>query len=119
MKKPVNLNGNNSDAELAGADAPEEIDGLSMVPTLLGQACEQEEHEFLYWEFKEKQAVRMGDWKAIRLGGEGGRLELYDLKRDIGEKHDLSKRHPEITARIKKIMELSHEERTLHIQKES
>ena len=95
-------------AELAGADAPEAVDGLSMVPSLLGQPSEQEEHEFLYWEFKEKQAVRMGDWKAVRPGGEDGGVELYDLKSDIAEKHDLAKRHPEITARIKNIMELSH-----------
>jgi arylsulfatase A len=95
-------------AELAGADAPEGIDGLSMVPTLLGQPRRQEKHEFLYWEFKEKQAVRMGDWKAVRLGGEDGRLELYDLESDIAEKHDLARQHPEITARIENIMELSH-----------
>jgi len=95
-------------AELAGAGAPEEIDGLSMVPTLLGQSRRQEKHEYLYWEFKEKQAMRMGDWKAVRPGGEDGRLELYDLKSDIGEKHDLARQHPEITARIRKIMELSH-----------
>ena len=30
---------------------------------------EQDKHEFLYWEFKEKQAVRMGDWKAVRQKG--------------------------------------------------
>ena len=96
-------------AELAGADAPEEIDGLSMIPTLLGRPRGQEEHEFLYWEFKEKQAVRLGDWKAVRLGGEDGRLELYDLKSDIGEKQDLSRRHPEIIARIKNIMKTSHD----------
>jgi len=51
----------------------------------------------------------MGDWKAIRLGGEDGRLELYDLKSDIGERHDLSKRHPQVIARIKKIMKKSHD----------
>jgi arylsulfatase A len=58
-------------AELAGVDAPEEIDGLSMVPTLLGRPRDQEKHESLYWEFKEKHAVRMGNWKAVSLGGEG------------------------------------------------
>ncbi len=65
-----------------------------------------------YWSAKRYSFTppfTMGDWKAIRLGGEGGRLELYDLKRDIGEKHDLSKRHPEIIARIKKIMKESHD----------
>ena len=96
-------------AELAGVDAPQEIDGLSMAPTLLGQPSQQKKHEFLYWEFREKQAVRMGDWKAVRLGGEDGRLELYDLRKDIGEKQDLSERHPEIIASIKKIIKRSHD----------
>ena len=96
-------------AELAGSGAPEEIDGLSMVPSLLGRSGEQEKHGHLYWEFQEKQAVRMGDWKAVRPDGEGGGLELYDLKRDIGEKQDLTKQHPEIIARIKKILKASHD----------
>jgi arylsulfatase A len=97
-------------AELASVSAPEEIDGLSMVPTLLGRPRDQEKHESLYWEFKEKHAVRMGDWKAVRLGGEDGRLELYDLKSDTGEKHDLSKRHPQVITRIKKILKKSHDD---------
>jgi arylsulfatase A len=97
-------------AELADADAPDEIDGLSMVPTLFGQPRRQKQHEFLYWEFKEKQAVRMGDWKAVRIGGEDGALELYNLKSDIGETQDLSKRHPKILAKIKKILNESHDE---------
>jgi arylsulfatase A len=97
-------------AELAGVDAPEKIDGLSMVPTLLGRPRDQEKHESLYWEFKEKHAVRMGNWKAVSLGGEGHQLELYNLTSDIEEKQDLSKRHPEIIARIKKIIKESHDD---------
>ncbi len=96
-------------AELAGTDAPEEIDGLSMVPSLLGRPDEQEKHASLYWEFQEKQAVRMGDWKGVRPEGEEGALELYDLKNDVGEQEDLSGHHPEITARIKEILEASHD----------
>ena len=95
-------------AELAGATTPEEIDGLSMVPSLLGRSGEQEKHASLYWEFKEKQAVRMGDWKGVRPEGKGGGLELYDLKNDVGEQRDLSGQHPEIAARIKQIVETSH-----------
>jgi arylsulfatase A-like enzyme len=95
--------------EITSADAPKEIDGLSMVATLLGQPSRQEEHEFLYWEFQEKQAVRMGDWKAVRIGGDDGGLELFNLKSDLGEQQDLSRRHPEIIARIKRIMKTSHD----------
>ncbi|MCX5637924.1 MAG: arylsulfatase, partial [Planctomycetota bacterium] len=56
--------------ELAGVNTPETIDGISILPTLLGQPDKQKKHEFLYWEFHEqgkKQAVRMGDWKGVRL----------------------------------------------------
>src|SRR5262249_25074429 len=59
-------------------------------------------HEFLYWEFHEggfKQAVRSGDWKAVRLRP-GGPPELYDLRADPGETRDLAADHPEVVARV-------------------
>jgi arylsulfatase A-like enzyme len=89
-------------AELAGIDGLGPIDGVSMVPTLLDRPGRQKQHEFLYWEFHErgsKQAVRMGDWKAVRFGAEG-ELELYNLKEDIGEKRNLASRNPDIVARM-------------------
>ncbi|HXK59904.1 MAG TPA: arylsulfatase, partial [Acidobacteriota bacterium] len=58
-------------AELAGVQAPSGLDGRSIVPALLGKELPQ--HEFLYWEFHEgrfAQAVRFGDWKAVRLNPE-------------------------------------------------
>ncbi len=88
-------------AELAGAAAPAAIDGISVVPALLGQA-DQKQHEFLYWEFHEgasKQAVRMGDWKGARLSPESP-LELYDLKVDPAEKKNVASAHPELVAKI-------------------
>ncbi len=90
-------------AELAGVAAPEGIDGISFAPTLLGEPERQEKHEFLYWEFHEgkasKQAVRMGQWKAVRLAP-GKPLELYDLSADIGEEHDVAAEHPDVVAKI-------------------
>ncbi len=87
-------------AELAGATAPEGIDGLSVVPTLLGRG-EQKSHPYLYWEFHEggsKQAVRFGDWKAVRLKPDGP-IELYDLKADLGEQHNVAGEHADVVAR--------------------
>jgi len=56
-------------AELAGVPAPTAIDSVSFVPTLRGDDSSQKQHEYLYWEFYEqgsRQAVRFGNWKAIR-----------------------------------------------------
>jgi arylsulfatase A-like enzyme len=90
-------------AELAGTTAPPGIDGISLVPALLGKE-QTKQHEFLYWEFHERgftQAVRMGDWKAVRSGGHAeAPLELYDLSKDLGEKNNLAAAHPEILAKI-------------------
>ena len=97
-------------AELAGAETLSKIDGISMLPTLLGQPGRQKEHEFLYWEFHErgsKQAVRMGRWKAVRFGAKG-KLELYDLEDDIGERRDVASQHPQIAARIEDYLKTAH-----------
>lgn len=88
-------------AELARTSAPTNIDGISFLPTMLGEA-QINRHEFLYWEFHEggfKQAVRMGDWKAVRYGVDGP-LQLYNLKNDIGEKSNVAGSNPEIVAKI-------------------
>lgn len=87
-------------ADIAGVQPPSGIDGISMVPVLRGKP--QPSHEFVYWEFHErgsKQAVRMGDWKAVRLGP-GEPLELYDLKSEIGEKENVARQHPDLVGRI-------------------
>jgi len=65
-------------AEIARTPAPKNLDGLSMLPALLGRA-QTNQHDVLYWEFHEpgfKQAARLGDWKAVRSGVDGP-LELY------------------------------------------
>merc|ERR1712139_97340 len=55
-------------AELAGANAPEGLDGISIVPELTGKG-QQPEHEYLYWTWKESKvpgyAVRVGNWKGV------------------------------------------------------
>jgi arylsulfatase A-like enzyme len=96
--------------ELAGIDVPAGIDGISMVPTLLGRSAQQKKHTYLYWEFHEqgkKQAIRMGRWKGVRLNAarkRDGPIELYDLRDDISEKNNIADRHPEIVAKIEGYM---------------
>ena len=91
-------------AELAGAAAPAGIDGLSMVPALLGRP--QQNHEYLYWEFFEQgfqQAVRADRWKAVRTAP-GRPLELFDLAADPGETVELAARHPDVAARMEELL---------------
>ncbi len=92
-------------ADLAGAPVPANLDGLSMLPTLLGQT-QTNRHEFLYWEFHERgfqQAVRMGDWKAL-CPQPGQPLELYNLKSDLGEQHNVAAQNPEVVAKIEEYL---------------
>jgi arylsulfatase A-like enzyme len=94
--------------ELAGIDSPEAIDGISMLPTLMNR--KQKEHECLYWEFHEqgkKKAVRMGDWKGVKLNiakNPDGPIELYNLRNDIAEQHNVTEQHPDIVEKIEKYM---------------
>jgi arylsulfatase A len=87
-------------AEVAGAKVPAGLDGSSKVRALRGQS--QPASEFLYWEFHERgfqQAVRMGQWKAVRLKA-GAPLELYDLQTDPAEQRDVAAANPAIVAKI-------------------
>jgi arylsulfatase A len=88
--------------ELTGVEPPKDIDGISMLPTLLGQDQRQKEHKYLYWELRGQQAIRMGKWKAVRLKP-GRKIELYDLDSDIAESKDLADEHPEIVAEMAEI----------------
>ncbi len=101
-------------AELAGAQPVPQTDGISMVPALLGHPDQQQTHEYLYWEFHERggrQAVRMDNWKAVRLNVRQNRdapIELYDLNEDISEQHNLADRHPDVVEKIDRIMREAH-----------
>jgi len=99
--------------ELAKTEVPEDIDGLSFLPALLGEEEKQANHDFLYWEFPSyqgQQAVRMGKWKGIRANIFKGnmKLELYDLDKDPGETNDLADKHPDIVTKIETIMKEEH-----------
>lgn len=92
-------------ADLAGTAAPP-CDGISFAPALLGMEG-QKEHPYLYWELGGKQAVRMGQWKAVRQAVDKP-IELYDLAGDIGEQHDVAKDHPDVVAQMGKLLQEAH-----------
>jgi uncharacterized sulfatase len=77
----------------------------------LANRQKQTQHDVLYWEFYEqgsRQAVRMGDWKAIRQPMYSGKTELYDLKTDLSETTDVAAKHPDVVARLEAAMQSSH-----------
>jgi arylsulfatase A-like enzyme len=92
-------------ADLIGVKPPEKIDGVSKLPALLGR--EQKQEKFLYWEYGGQkhldQAVRMGDWKAIR--SDFGALQLYDLSVDVAESRDVAADHADVVAEIEGFLE--------------
>ena len=101
--------------DLAGIKTPQNTDSISLVPTLLGKG-QQKEHDYLYWEFYERgsrQAVRAGQWKAVRQPMVHGKLELYNLDDDLGEQHDIAADHPDVAARMAKLMDEAHEDHPL------
>lgn len=94
-------------AELAGAKCPEDIDGISFLPTLTNRPEDQKQHEYLYWEDRGWRAVRMRNWKAVRPGAERD-WELYDLDEDIEEEHDLAEEHPDVISKMIAYAEEAH-----------
>ena len=90
---------------------PPDIDGVSLLPTLIGET--QVEREFLYREFPSyggQQIVRVGDWKAVRQNLSKGRIktELYNIAADISESKDLAAQHPDVVALLEKVMAEQH-----------
>jgi arylsulfatase A-like enzyme len=79
----------------AGAKLPDgrPIDGVDLMPYLTGKQ-ENPPHEILFWRMFERQAVRRGDWKLVRM--ENGVEGLFNLAEDLGETTDLSKKRPEM-----------------------
>ena len=93
-------------AELTGAKIPASwhTDGLSLVSFLKGGAAPK--RDYFYWELHEReslQAVRWGDWKAVR-NGPSAAIEIYDLKSDAGETKNLAAQKPELVAKAEALM---------------
>lgn len=98
--------------DLVNAKTPENIDGISFLPTLLGNDSAQRQHEYLYWEFHEqggKIAVLKDGWKAVRLQAKKGNnpLELYHLKIDPAEENNVADQYPDIVKEMEVLMQTS------------
>ena len=97
--------------ELCGAPTPADVDGVSLVPTLVGEAAagrSQKMHDYLYWEINGWTAIRRGSWRAVRPA-KTEHWELYDLSADPSEAHDVSAAQPKIVAELVALGEAAHE----------
>lgn len=91
-------------AAIAGAQVAGPIDGLSMLPSMVGQREAQKKHDYLYWECAGNiQALLDGDWKlVIRRQKKETVMELYNLKNDPTESKDLKMEQPAVFDRMVK-----------------
>ncbi len=98
-------------SDVAGAEVGGKTDGISLVPTLIGQG-EQPQHEYLYWEFYEqgsRQSVRFGKWVAIRQPMITGEVQLYNVVDDIAQKSNVAAEHPDLIKQAIGFMDAAHE----------
>lgn len=101
-------------ADILGVKIDHEIDGISVLPTLLGQEG-QEEHDYFYFEFQEmngRQAVVKDNWKLLHqnIRGDKPTLELYNLSADPSENHNVIDIYPEIAKELRQLMKEARQE---------
>lgn len=97
-------------AGVSGYETVQEVDGVDLVPLITrGEGVDPERELVFHYPHKWKpydladidrlSAMRKGDWKIVYRMAEG-KLELYNLRDDIGEEHDLSAQEPEKLAEM-------------------
>lgn len=101
-------------AKMVNQPVPAQSDGVSFLPTLKGQSDQQQEHDYLYWEFCKgsqqklfSQAVRMGKWKAYLEVKH--KMELYNLEADPFEETNVAKSNLAVVERMKAVINAAHE----------
>ncbi len=94
--------------ELAGINPPNDTDGISYLPSLLGQP-HQPSHDYLYCASREgttSVGVRSGNWKLVKYRqgrkkqNRPAEWRLYDLSQDISEQHNIAAQHSDVVERI-------------------
>ncbi|MEM8765352.1 MAG: arylsulfatase [Bacteroidota bacterium] len=102
-------------SELVDSEMPEEIDGISFLPTLVGNVSNQMKHDYLYWEFYAqggKQAIRSGDWKLVKRDVRYSErlpvIELYNLSNDEGEKNNIAEENPMMLDSLEGLLQNAH-----------
>jgi arylsulfatase A-like enzyme len=91
-----------------------QTDGISFLPELLGKKEKQKQHDFLYFEYPEKNgqlAVRMGKWKGVKTNlrkDPAAPWQLFDLSIDRNEAKDIAALHPEILKQLDAIVKREH-----------
>ncbi len=86
--------------DLLGQKSPDLTDGISIWP-VINQPDVKNQSRPLFWHYphfsnqlgRPAGAVRLGDWKLVD-NFETAKVELYNLKDDVGERHDLSDAFP-------------------------
>ncbi len=101
-------------ADLLGIKAPKN-DGVSYLPTLLGQPQKQQKRPYIYFEFCEKSgqiAIRMGDWKGVKSNvkkNKNAPWEIYNLKTDVNETKDLAAENADLAQKFEEIAKKEHQ----------
>jgi uncharacterized sulfatase len=97
--------------ELTGQALPSGLDSISFLPALVEKPAQQRQHKYIYFEFYEqggRQSVRFGNWKAVRQPMLTGKVELFDLSKDLSETNNIADANPEIVKQAIALMNEAH-----------